>query len=99
MEVKCGCCGVKIMLWLLLRQSNRYPLHYAYSLPPEQSRSFVALLLERNPEDVETRLDCVRRRDVSALQRLAVSHAQRLAAMFSIFMPLLLHLYLNIACC
>ena len=65
------------MLWLLLRQSNRYPLHYAYSLPPEQSRSFVALMLERNPEDVETRLDCVRRRDV-------VSVLQRLAAVFSI---------------
>ena len=47
------------------------------SLPPEQSRSFVALMLERNPEDVETRLDCVRRRDV-------VSVLQRLAAVFSI---------------
>ena len=40
-------------------QSNRYPLHYAYALPAETSREFVALLLERNPEDIETRLDSV----------------------------------------
>ncbi|GFO50563.1 ankyrin repeat domain-containing protein 53 [Plakobranchus ocellatus] len=36
---------------------NRYPLHYACSLPDEQSREFVRVLLEKNPEQMEKTMD------------------------------------------
>ncbi|KAJ8299189.1 hypothetical protein KUTeg_023249 [Tegillarca granosa] len=38
-------------------ECNRYPLHYAYALPEEYSNRFVRILLEKNPEDIERRVD------------------------------------------
>jgi len=40
---------------------GRYPLHYAYALSEEHSRSFVKLLLEMNPKDLEHKVDKVTR--------------------------------------
>ncbi|CAH1785785.1 unnamed protein product, partial [Owenia fusiformis] len=36
---------------------NRYPLHYAYSLPDDQAEPFLALIMERNPREYEESLD------------------------------------------
>ncbi|XP_041366605.1 serine/threonine-protein phosphatase 6 regulatory ankyrin repeat subunit A-like [Gigantopelta aegis] len=36
---------------------NRYPLHYACLLPDEQLVFFAKLLLEKNPQDIEKRVD------------------------------------------
>lgn len=36
---------------------NRYPLHYAYSLPDKVYLEYVNLLLEKNPESIEYKVD------------------------------------------
>ena len=42
-------------------QCNRYPLHYAYALPDgEQAKPFIRLILEKDPIDIESRMDKVR---------------------------------------
>jgi hypothetical protein len=43
----------------LYPQCNRYPLHYACALPEGQDVTFVRILLEKNPEQIEKKMDKV----------------------------------------
>ncbi|XP_033751863.1 uncharacterized protein LOC117335785 isoform X1 [Pecten maximus] len=40
---------------------NRYPLHYAYALPDKVYMEYVNLLLEKNPESIENKVDLMGR--------------------------------------
>ncbi|KAL3842174.1 hypothetical protein ACJMK2_020217 [Sinanodonta woodiana] len=50
-------CISKPLLKSIPDNCNRYPLHYAYMLPREQGKPFIQLLLEKNAEAVESRMD------------------------------------------
>ncbi|XP_060599332.1 uncharacterized protein LOC132752936 isoform X2 [Ruditapes philippinarum] len=36
---------------------NRYPLHYAYALPKEQGEQFIKVILEKDANEIENRVD------------------------------------------
>lgn len=50
-------CTTRPVLKTLADNLNRYPLHYAYALPEPESKRVRDLLLERNPQDIEKRVD------------------------------------------
>ncbi|CAC5419165.1 unnamed protein product [Mytilus coruscus] len=50
-------CTTRPMLKTLPDNFNRYPLHYAYALPEPESERVRKLLLEKNPQDIEKRVD------------------------------------------
>ena len=53
-------CKLKYKAFALFcPQCNRYPLHYAYALPEDQSRPFVRLILEKDANEIESRMDKV----------------------------------------
>lgn len=49
----------EIFDFTIVLQCNRYPLHYACALPTGQDKVFVRILLERNPELIEKKMDKV----------------------------------------
>ena len=55
-----GCVPfVRFLILPFVLQCNRYPLHYACALPTGQDKVFVRILLERNPELIEKKMDKV----------------------------------------
>lgn len=50
-------CTTRPVLKTLPDNFNRYPLHYAYALPESESKKVRDLLLEKNPQDIEKRVD------------------------------------------
>lgn len=53
------CALSEIFDFTIVLQCNRYPLHYACALPTGQDKVFVRILLERNPELIEKKMDKV----------------------------------------
>ncbi|XP_046546139.1 putative ankyrin repeat protein RF_0381 [Haliotis rubra] len=56
-EVTKYLCTSRPELKSIADNSNRYPLHYACALPDDQLMAFARILLERNPEEIESRVD------------------------------------------
>ncbi|OWF53007.1 uncharacterized protein LOC110446964 [Mizuhopecten yessoensis] len=54
-------CTVRPELRSIPDNMNRYPLHYAYSLPANVCMKYVCLLLEKNPESIESKVDMMGR--------------------------------------
>ncbi|KAH9495846.1 hypothetical protein Btru_015239 [Bulinus truncatus] len=58
--------------------NNRYPLHYAYCLPDEQSKIVTSILLANNPEEIEKKTDkdgifpaeCINLRETSVVTQM-----------------------------
>ncbi|CAG2241890.1 unnamed protein product [Mytilus edulis] len=50
-------CTTRPMLKTLPDNLNRYPLHYAYALPEPESERVRKLLQEKNPQEIEKRVD------------------------------------------
>ncbi|KAK7098777.1 serine/threonine-protein phosphatase 6 regulatory ankyrin repeat subunit B-like isoform X2 [Littorina saxatilis] len=56
-EVAKYLCTSRPVLKSIPDNCNRYPLHYACALPDGQDKTFVKILLERNPELIEKKMD------------------------------------------
>ncbi|XP_048242590.1 putative ankyrin repeat protein RF_0381 [Haliotis rufescens] len=56
-EVTKYLCTSRPELKSIADNCNRYPLHYACALPDEQLKTFARILLDRNPEEIESRVD------------------------------------------
>ncbi|KAL8623804.1 hypothetical protein ACOMHN_059885 [Nucella lapillus] len=56
-EVAKYLCTSRPVLKSIPDNCNRYPLHYAFSLPAGQDRTFIGILWERNPEMIEKKMD------------------------------------------
>nr|KAG5699467.1 hypothetical protein BaRGS_016313 [Batillaria attramentaria] len=56
-EVAKCLCTSRPVLKSIPDNCNRYPLHYACALPDGQDKVFVKILLERNPELIEKKMD------------------------------------------
>lgn len=56
-EVANSLCIHRPALRKMADNCNRYPLHYAYALPEDQSRPFVRLILEKDANEIESRMD------------------------------------------
>ncbi|XP_060074500.1 uncharacterized protein LOC132554211 [Ylistrum balloti] len=54
-------CTVRPQLKSIPDNMNRYPLHYAYALPDGVGKDYVNLLLEKNPESIESKVDLMGR--------------------------------------
>jgi hypothetical protein len=46
---------------LFVFQCNRYSLHNAYALPKEQDEQFIKVILEKDANEIENRVDKVRK--------------------------------------
>ncbi|XP_067655159.1 putative ankyrin repeat protein RF_0381 [Haliotis asinina] len=56
-EVTKYLCTSRPELKCIADNCNRYPLHYAFALPDDQLMTFARILLDRNPEEIECRVD------------------------------------------
>ncbi|KAL5006206.1 hypothetical protein ScPMuIL_015012 [Solemya velum] len=50
-------CSTRPALKTMADNCNRYPLHYAYALPPTQGQPIIRALLQNNPHDIDKKVD------------------------------------------